>query len=168
MKRGLKAMWVSVALLLAVTAIGCGGGGGDGTSSTASATAAANSKGRKWRKLHWEWHASLACKKGMEQADVVMHKAAGQPAPKPPSASPDWESFKVPVKVLLPTFRQTRADLEAIEADGEDAYDYERILERLRLELKEAEKNPNAPISSRPLRGAGKTAYVYGIHACLW
>jgi hypothetical protein len=165
MKRGLQAVWLSVVVLFAVAAVGCGG---TEAGSTASATSATKTKGRKWRKLHWEWHASLACKKGMEQADVVMHKAAGQPAPQPPSASPDWESFKVPVRVLLPTFRQTVAELEAIKPDGEDAYDYEHILERLRLELKEAEGNPTAPIGSRPLKGAGKTAYVYGIHACLY
>ena len=166
MKRGLQAMWVGVVVLIAAFAIGCGGG--SEPSSNASETAATETKGRKWRKLHWEWHASLACKKGMEQADVVMREAAGEPAPQPPSASPDWESFEVPVKALLPTFRQTVADLEAIEPDGPDAYNYERILERMRLELKEAERNPDAPISSRPLKGAGKMAYVYGIHACLY
>jgi hypothetical protein len=166
MKRGLQAAWIGVVIVLAVAAIGCGGGSEAG--STTAATTAAKTKGRKWKKLHWEWHASLACKKGMEQADVVMHEAAGKAAPQPPSASPDWESFKVPVKVLLPTFRQTADELEAIKPDGEDAYDYERILERLRIELKEAEKNPSVPISSRPLKGAGKTAYVYGIHACLY
>lgn len=168
MKRGLQAVWVGVVVSLALLAFGCGGG--EETSSTASETASAatETKGRKWQKLHWEWHASLACKKGMEQADVVMHKAAGKPAPQPPSAAPDWESFKVPVKALLPTFRQTIADLEAIEADGPDAYNYDQILERMRTELKEAERNPEAPISSRPLKGAGKAAYVYGIHACLY
>jgi hypothetical protein len=165
MKRGLQAAWVALAMIIAVAAIGCGE---SGSSSTASATTAATTKGRKWRKLHWEWHASLACKKGMEQADLVMHRAAGQPAPQPPSSSPDWESFEVPVKALLPTFRQTLADLEAIQPDPQDAYDYEHILERMRLELTEAEKNPTAPISSRPLKGSGKTAYVYGIHACLY
>ncbi len=164
MKRVLQAAWVSIAILLAIAAIGCGGS----ESSSAAAETTAAKKGRKWKKLHWEWHASLACKKGMEQADVVMHKAAGEPTPKPPSASPDWESFEVPVKALLPTFQRTLVELEAIKPDGEDAYDYERILERLRIELKEAEANPSAPISSRPLKGAGKTAYVYGIHACLF
>jgi hypothetical protein len=166
MKRELQAAWVGFVVLIAVFAIGCGSS--SETTSSASETTATKTKGRKWRKLHWEWHASLACKKGMEQADVVMHKAAGDPAPQPPSASPDWESFKVPVKALLPTFRQTITDLEAIAPDGPDAYNYEQILERMRLELKEAERNPDAPISSRPLKGAGKTAYVYGIHACLY
>jgi hypothetical protein len=165
MKRGLQAASLGIVILLALVVIGCGGG--SESSSTAAATTAAK-KGRKWRKLHWEWHASLACKKGMEEADVAMHRAAGKPAPHPPSASPDWEGFRVPVKALLPTFRQTLAELEAIKPDGEDAYDYEHILELLRGELKEAEKNPSAPISSRPLKGAGKSAYVYGIHACLY
>lgn len=165
MNRVLKAVAVGAAFLAVVAAIGCGG---DGSSSTVAATGKTEVKGRKWRKLHWEWHASLACKKGMEQADLVMHEAAGKPPPRPPSAFPDWESFRVPVKVLLPTFRQTLAELEAIKADTADAYDYDRILERMRLELREAEKRPSAPISSRPLRGAGKTAFVYGIHACLY
>jgi len=165
MNRVLKAALLGAAILAIAAALGCGS---SDNSSTAAETTTANAKGRKWKKLHWEWHATLACKKGMEQADVVMHKAAGEPPPKPPSASPDWESFKVPVRALLPTFQQTLADLEAIKPDGEDAYDYERILERMRIELKEAEKNPNAPISSRPLKGSGKTAYVYGIHACLY
>jgi hypothetical protein len=165
MNRGLQAVWLAIAILIATAAVGCGE---SGSSSTASATTATAAKGRKWRKLHWEWHASLVCKKGMEQADLVMHKATGKPAPRPPSASPDWESFQVPVRVLLPTFRQTLADLEAIKPDTQDAYDYEHILERMRLELKEAAKNPTMPISSRPLKGAGKTAYVYGIHACLY
>lgn len=164
MKRGLQAVWVVAVILFAVTAVGCGGS----NNSSTAAEAAPPHKGRKWQKLHWEWHASLACKRGMERADVVMHRVAGEPAPKPPSASPQWESFNVPVRVLLPTFQQTLADLETIKPDGEDAYDYERILERMRIELKEAEKQPDAPISSRPLRGAGKTAYVYGIHACLF
>jgi hypothetical protein len=165
MNRVLKAAWVAIAILIALTATGCGE---SGSSSTASATTAAKAKGRKWIKLHWEWHASLACKKGMEQADEVMHRAAGKPAPHPPSASPSWERFRVPVKALLPTFRRTLDELEAIKPDAEDAYDYEHILERMRIELKEAEKNPTAPISSRPLKGSGKTAYVYGIHACLY
>jgi hypothetical protein len=166
MKPRLKAACTSVAVLLVVAAVGCGAGE---VGSTAAETAAAKtSKGRKWRKFHWEWQATLVCKKGMEQADLVIHKAAGKPAPKSPSASPEWESSKVPVRVLLPTFRQTADELGAINPDREDAYDYERILERLRIELKQAEKNPDAPISSRPLKGAGKTAYVYGIHACLY
>jgi hypothetical protein len=165
MNRVLKAALVGAAILVVAVALGCGGGE---DSSSAAETTKASAKGRKWKKLHWEWHASLACKKGMEEADLVMHKASGKPAPKPPSASPDWESFRVPVKALLPTFRQTLGELEDIEPDTEDAYDYERILERMRLELEEAEGNPGAPISSRPLKGAGKTAYVYGIHACLF
>jgi len=166
MNPGLKATCAGVAILLVLAAVGCGGGEG---STTAAETAAAKTgKGRKWRKLHWEWQATLVCKKGMEQADLVMHKAAGKPAPQPPSASPDWESFDVPVTVLLPTFRQTADELEQIEPDQQDAYDYEKILEMLRIELQQAESNPSAPVSSRPLRGAGKTAYVYGIHACLY
>ncbi|HET7455148.1 MAG TPA: hypothetical protein VFJ76_06475 [Solirubrobacterales bacterium] len=165
MNRVLKATLSGAAVLAIVAAVGCGS---SESSSTATEATTAGAKGRKWKKLHWEWHASLVCKKGMEQADVLMHKASGKPAPKPPSASPDWESFQVPVKVLLPTFRQTWSELEAIEPDTEDAYDYERILERMRIELKEAEREPDAPISSRPLKGAGKTAYVYGIHACLF
>ena len=165
MNRVLKAAAVGAAILAVVAVIGCGG---SDSSSTAAVAAKSEGKGRKWRKLHWEWHATLACKKGMEQADVAMHRAAGEPVPKPPSASPKWESFKVPVRALLPTFQQTLVDLEAIAPDGEDAYDYERILERMRIELKEAEKEPDAPISSRPLKGAGKTANVYGIHSCLF
>jgi hypothetical protein len=159
-----KVAWVGAAIVLAMMALGCGG---SETSSTAAETAA-STKGRKWRKLNWEWHATLVCKKGMEAADVVMHEAAGEPLPGSPSASPDWESFKVPVRVLLPTFRRTAGELEAIEPDGADAYDYGKILERLRIELTQAEAEPNAPISSRPLSGAGKAAYVYGIHACLY
>jgi hypothetical protein len=165
MKGRMQAAWVAIAILIAMSMLGCGG---SESSSVASATTASKTKGRKWRKLHWEWHASLACKKGMEQADLVMHKAASRPPPKPPSASPDWESYGVPVRILLPTFRRTVAELEAIKPDTPDAYDYEHILERMRIELKEAEKNPTAPISSRPLKAAGKAAYVYGIHACLF
>jgi hypothetical protein len=164
MNRMLKAACMGAMIALAVAAFGCGG---SEPGSTVAETAAAK-KGRKWRKLHWEWHATLVCKKGMEQADVVMHKAAGNALPKPPSAAPDWESFQVPVKVLLPTFRQTADELEAIEPDQADAYDYGKLLDRMRIELKQAEAEPDAPISSRPLKGAGKAAYVYGIHACLY
>jgi hypothetical protein len=159
----LRVGWV-VAVVFAVAITGCGG---SETESTAGTTAASK-VGRNKSKLRWEWHATMACKKGMEQADVVMHKAAGRPAPKPPSAAPDWESFKVPVKVLLPTFRQTAEELEEVEVDDQDVSDYGRLLEKLRMELKQAERHPDAPVSSRPLASAGKAAYVYGIHACLY
>lgn len=97
-----------------------------------------------------------------------MHKAAGKAVPSTPSASPNWESFNVPVRVLLPTFRWTAEELEEVDPDKQDIYDYDRILERLRMDLKQAERHPDAPISSRPLASAGKAAYVYGIHACLY
>lgn len=165
MNRVLKAVALGVALALVVALAGCGG---SESGSTTAAAAASSKDGRRKSKFRWEWHATVACKKGMERADVVMHKAAGKPAPSPPSAAPEWEGFKVPVRVLLPTFRRTAEELEAVEPDKQDAYDYDRILERLRTDLKQAEKHPDAPISSRPLAGAGKAAYVYGIHACLY
>lgn len=164
MNWALKAVWLGVAIAVVTAAIGCGGS----ESGSTTDSAAASKVGRRKSKFRWEWHATVACKKGMERADVVMHKAAGEGVPSPPSAAPDWESFKLPVKVLLPTFRQTAKELENVEPDKQDAYDYDQILERLRTDLKQAESNPEAPISSRPLASAGKAAYVYGIHACLF
>jgi hypothetical protein len=164
MNRIRKAKWLAASLVLVIVIVGCGG---SESGSTASSPTISKDSRRK-SKLRWEWHATVACKKGMEQADVVMHKAAGKPVPAPPSAAPDWEGFKLPVRVLLPTFRQTTGELEEVEPDKQDVYDYEQILKRFRLDLRQAEKNPGAPISSRPLASAGKAAYVYGIHACLY
>lgn len=163
MMRIWKATWLAALCALLLAMAGCGEGGGG---STASAPASKDS--RRKSKFRWEWHATVACKKGMERADAVMHKAAGQAVPSSPSAAPDWESFKVPVRALLPTFRRTADELEAVQPDKQDVYDYEQILKRFRLDLRQAERNPTAPISSRPLASAGKAAYVYGIHACLY
>jgi hypothetical protein len=70
--------------------------------------------------------------------------------------------------VVLPAFRRIASQLEALEPAKADAYDYNSFLRRLGEELKEAEAHPEAPISSRPLAGAGKQAYVWGLHACLF
>lgn len=149
---------------MVAAAIGCGGGG-SGSTSTAAET---SSKPRNLKKYDFIFHASILCKKGLEQADVAMHKAAGEPAPKQPSSAPDWESSKLPLKVVLPAFRRIATQLEALEPSQADAYDYDSFLSRLKKELREAEAHPSAPISSRPLAGAGKQAYVWGLHACLF
>lgn len=164
MNRVLKAALLGAAILAIAAALGCGGGGSD-SSSTAANT---ESKPRNLKKYDFIFHASILCKKGLEQADVAMHKAAGEPAPKKPSSAPDWESSKLPLKVVLPAFRRITSQLEALEPSQADAYDYESFVKRLQEELKEAEAHPEAPISSRPLRGAGKQAYIWGLHACLF
>lgn len=151
-------------VLFVVAATGCGGGEAGST----AAETVSNPKDRQLAKYHFVFHASIICKKGLEQADVAMHRAAGKPVPQQPSSAPDWESVKLPVKVVLPAFRRIATQLEALEPAKADAYDYENFLSRLREELKQAEANPNAPISSRPLAGAGKVAYVWGLHACLF
>jgi hypothetical protein len=163
MNRVPKAGWVAAAILVVVLA-GCGGGG-DSTGAAKSPSHAQRTFKEKYRFL---FHASIVCKKGLEQADVAMHKAAGKAAPKPPSSAPDWEDSKLPLKVVLPAFRRITSQLEALEPDKEDAYDYNSFVSRLQKELKEAEAHPDAPISSRPLASAGKQAYVWGLHACLF
>jgi len=163
MNRVLKAAWIGMAILVVVLA-GCGGS----DSSSTQATAEAPGKPRNLSKYDFIFHASILCKKGLEQADVAMHEAAGEPAPKQPSAAPDWEGSKLPLKVVLPAFRRIAGQLEALEPSKADAYDYDSFVTRLKKELKEAEAHPGAPISSRPLAGAGKQAYVWGLHACLF
>jgi hypothetical protein len=162
MKRVLKAAWVGAAILAIALAAGCGS-----SDSTATQTKA-ESKPRNLKKYDFVFHASTVCKKGLEQADVAMHKAAGEPAPKQPSSAPDWEGSKLPLKVVLPAFRRIAGQLEALEPASADAYDYNSFLSSLKKELKEAEAHPGAPISSRPLARAGKQAYVWGLHACLF
>lgn len=160
----LRAACAGVAIFLVAVIAGCGGGG---SSSTAAETES-NSKPRNVKKYDFVFHASIVCKKGLEQADVAIHKAAGEPAPKQPSSAPDWEGTKLPLRVVLPAFRRITSQLEALEPSKADAYDYTSFVHRLREELKEAEAHPSAPISSRPLAGAGKQAYVWGLHACLF
>jgi hypothetical protein len=162
MKRVLKAAVLGAAILAIGVVTGCGGGD---SGSTAAET---NAEPRNLKKYDFIFHASIVCKKGLEQADVAMHKAAGEPAPKQPSSAPAWEGSKLPLKVVLPAFRQIASQLEALEPSKADAYDYNSFLSRLQKELKEAEAHPGAPISSRPLAGAGKQAYVWGLHACLF
>jgi hypothetical protein len=162
MNRVLKAGCAAAILVIVLT--GCGGGG-DTTGTAESPSHAQRTFKEKYRFL---FHASIVCKKGLEQADVAMHEAAGEPAPKQPSSAPDWEGSKLPLKVVLPAFRRITSQLEALEPDKEDAYDYNSFVGRLKEELKEAEARPDAPIRSRPLAGAGKQAYVWGLHACLF
>lgn len=164
MKRGLQAVCIGVAALFAVAAIGCGGG----SASTNAGETTLSAKQVFKEKYRFLWKATQVCKKGLEQADVAMHEAAGEPAPKQPSSAPDWESSKVPLKVVLPAFRRIASQLEALEPDKEDAYDFDSFVKRLGEELKEAEAHPGAPVSSRPLRAAGKQANVWGLHACLF
>jgi hypothetical protein len=163
MNRGPQATTLGIVILLAMVAIGCGGG-----SESSSNAAETSSKPRNLKKYDFVFHASIICKKGLEEADVAMHKAAGEPAPKQPSSAPDWESSKLPLRVVIPAFRRIAGQLEALEPSKADAYDYNSFVSRLQKELKEAEANPGAPISSRPLAGAGKQAYVWGLHACLF
>jgi hypothetical protein len=162
MNRVLKAGWA--AAILVVVLAGCGGGGG----TTGAAETTSHAQRTFKEKYRFLFHASIVCKKGLEQADVAMRQAAGEPAPKQPSSAPDWESSKLPLKVVLPAFRRIAGQLDALEPDKEDAYDYNSFVTRLKEELKEAEAHPGAPIRSRPLRGAGKQAYVWGLHACLF
>jgi hypothetical protein len=160
-----KGALAGTAILLGLAGGGCGGGGGSSTSAEAAASKAGDPV---LAKAHFIFHASTICRKGLEQADVAMHKAAGESAPRDPSSAPAWESVKLPVKVVLPAFRRIATQLEALEPPKGQAYDYENFLGRLREELKQAEGNPNAPVSSRPLARAGKTAYVWGLHDCLF
>jgi hypothetical protein len=162
MIRVLKAALVGAAIVSIAAALGCG------ASDSSSTAAETKSKPRNLTKYDFVFHASIVCKKGLEQADVAMHKAAGEPAPKRPSAAPNWEGSKLPLKVVLPAFRRIATQLEALEPSKADAYDYNSFLSRLEEELKQAEAHPEAPISSRPLAGAGKQAYVWGLHACLF
>jgi hypothetical protein len=164
MNRVLKAGWLG-AVILAIAVAGCGGGGEASTDAGETPSPARQTFKAKYRFL---FHASIVCKKGLEQADVAMHRAANEPVPKQPSSQPDWESSKLPLTVVLPAFRRIADQLDALEPDKEDAYDYNSFVSRLREELKEAEAHPEAPISSRPLAGAGKQAYVWGLHACLF
>jgi hypothetical protein len=154
---------MAVIALMAI-AVGCG----SSDSASTQAETASSSKPRNVKKYDFIFHASIVCKKGLEQADVAMHEAAGEPAPKQPSSAPDWEGSKLPLKVVLPAFRRIATQLEALEPSKADAYDYDSFVSRLQKELKEAEAHPSAPISSRPLAGAGKQAYVWGLHACLF
>jgi hypothetical protein len=164
MKRGLQALLPGVAICLVALALGCGGS----DSSSTEVAAETSAKPRNLKKYDFVFHASIVCKKGLEQADVAMHKAAGEPAPKQPSSAPDWEGTKLPLEVVLPAFRRITTQLEALEPSKADSYNYEKFITRLQEDLKQAEANPNAPISSRPLAGAGKVAYVWGLHACLF
>lgn len=164
MKWGLKAASI-LAMLMLLVAAAAGCGGSDSSSTTAGETQA---KPRNLSKYDFVFHASIICKKGLEQADVAMHEAAGEPAPKEPSSAPEWEGVKLPLRVVIPAFRRIATQLEALEPSQADAYDYNSFLSRLQDELKEAEAHPSAPISSRPLAGAGKQAYVWGLHACLF
>jgi hypothetical protein len=157
-----KAALLAAAILSIAVAVGCGS---SGSGTTAAETAA---EPRNLSKYDFIFHASILCKKGLEQADIAMHKAAGEPVPKQPSSAPDWEDSRLPLKVVLPAFRRITAQLEALEPAKEDAYDFNSFVSRLDDELKEAEARPDAPISSRPLAGAGKQAYVWGLHACLF
>jgi hypothetical protein len=162
MNRVLRTALVGAAIVAIAMAVGCGG------SDSGSTAAETRAKPRSLKKYDFVFHASIVCKKGLEQADIAMHKAAGEPAPKQPSSAPDWEGSKLPLKVVLPAFRRITTELEALEPSQADAYDYNSFVSRLQKELKEAEANPSAPISSRPLAGAGKQAYVWGLHACLF
>jgi hypothetical protein len=162
MIRVLKVAWVGAAIVSIVLAVGCG------ESDSGSTVAETETKPRNLTKYDFVFHASIVCKKGLEQADVAMHKAAGEPAPKQPSSAPDWEGTKLPLRVVLPAFHRLTTQLAALEPPKADAYEYESFVNRLQEELKEAEAHPDAPISSRPLRGAGKQAYVWGLHACLF
>jgi hypothetical protein len=153
------------ATILVIAVAGCGGGNDVSTEAQESGSPARRTFKAKYRFL---FHASIVCKKGLEQADVAMHRAANEPVPKQPSSQPDWESSKLPLTVVLPAFRRIADQLDALEPDKEDAYDYNSFVSRLREELKKAEAHPEAPISSRPLAGAGKQAYVWGLHACLF
>jgi hypothetical protein len=158
-----RAISAGVAVLLIALAAGCGGGDSSSTQAEAGAKPPRNQT-----KYHFIFHASIVCKKGLEAADVAMHKAAGEPIPPQPSSAPDWEGVKLPLRVVLPAFRRISAQLQGLEPPKADAYDYDNFVSRLQEELKQAEKYPNAPISSRPLSGAGKAAYVWGLHACLF
>jgi hypothetical protein len=162
MNRVLKAAWAGAAILLVGLVAGCGGG------DSASTPADTEAKPRNETKYDFVFRASIVCKKGLEQADVAMYKAAGEPVPKQPSSAPDWEGSKLPLEVVLPAFRRIASQLEALDPPKADAYDYNSFLSRLKEELQEAEANPKAPVSSRPLAGAGKQAYVWGLHACLF
>jgi len=157
----LKVVVAGAAILVVAVLAGCG-------SDSASTAPEAEAKPRNLKKYHFIFHASIVCKKGLEQADVAMRKAAGEPVPKQPSSAPNWEGSKLPLKVVLPAFRRIASQLEALEPSKADAYDYNSFVSRLQKELKEAEAHPSAPISSRPLAGAGKQAYVWGLHACLF
>src|SRR5436305_13380295 len=115
----LKAAWVGAAIFLLALAGGCG------SSDSTSTQARGESKPRNLKKYDFVFHASIVCKKGLEQADVAMRRAAGEPAPKQPSSAPDWEGSKLPLKVVLPAFRRIAAQLEALEPSKADAYDYD-------------------------------------------
>jgi hypothetical protein len=156
---GIKRVLAGVAALLALVAAGCGSSGETTTSKP---------EDRELVRYHFIFHASIVCKNGLEQADVAMHKAAGEPAPARPSSQPDWESVKLPIKVVLPAFRRIAKQLEVLTPPKDYAYRYDAFISRLEADLKQAEANPDEPISSRPLSHAGKTAYVYGLHACLF
>src|SRR3954464_12579546 len=163
MREQLKGISAWMAVLLVALAAGCGGGESSSTQAEAEAKPP-----RNLTKYHFVFHASIVCRKGLEAADVAMHEAAGEPVPPQPPSAPDWEGVKLPLKVVLPAFHRIAAQLEALEPPKADAYDYDNFVSRLREELKQAEKPPDAPISSRPLSGAGKAAYVWGLHACLF
>jgi hypothetical protein len=162
MNRVLKAAWGGIAIFSLAVAVGCG------SSDSAMTQARSDSKSRSRAKYDFVFHASIVCKKGLEQADVAIHKAAGEPVPKQPSSAPDWEETKLPLKVVLPAFRRITSQLEALEPAKADAYNYNSFLSKLEEGLKQAEAHSDAPISSRPLAGAGKQAYIWGLHACLF
>jgi hypothetical protein len=162
MKRMLKVVLVGATILSTASAFGCGG------SDSGSTAAEKEAKPRNVAKYDFVFRASIICKEGLEEADTAMHKAAGESVPKQPSSAPNWEDSKLPLKVVLPAFRRIATQLDALEPSEADAYNYNSFVSRLQDELKEAEVNPTAPISSRPLAGAGKQAYVWGLHACLF
>jgi hypothetical protein len=160
MGSGYRQALAVLAVLVALVAAGCG---------SSEETTASKPEHRRLVRYHFIFHASLICKKGLEQADLAMHRAAGKPTPTPPSSAPDWEeSFDLPVKVVLPAFRRIMEGLEAQEPPKDYAYRYNAFISRLQADMRQAEAHPGEPISSRPLSNAGKTAYVYGLHACLF
>src|SRR3954468_15460637 len=110
MNRMLKAAWLGTAILAVSLGTGCGGS----DSSSGQAVPTAGSKARNLTKYNFVFHASIVCKKGLEQADVAIHKAAGEPIPKQPSSAPDWEGTKLPLKVILPAFRRIASQPEAL------------------------------------------------------
>jgi hypothetical protein len=164
MKLGLQRVWVGVVVLITALAIGCGGS--DEGARTAAAVVT-NSR-YKEEKLDLVTAATQICKQGLEQADVAMHRAAGEPVPSKPSPAPDWEATKLTVRVVLPAFRRMAWRLGRIKPPDGDEGSYARIMERFRSDLRQVKKHPDRPIHSGPFRDVGKAAFAYGIHDCLF